>query len=229
MIYFTSDLHIGDNNIIIPERDRFNNIEEHNKFVMESINKQLREGDELWILGDIKNIKEFNKLRKWKNKTYLILGNHDFLSKEEYEPYFTKVYDHPVYFTKRILLSHFPQLCDEDVINIHGHLHNSGLALPNYINANIHLCMYKLLSLSEIEGILRTIPINVNKHKYTYEWWADKQFYIRNDFNYLNKNNTINIKKERERIELLNKLDINPKITTIKEFEKLKENNKKNK
>lgn len=50
MVYFTSDTHLGHNNIL-KYRPQFNSIEEHDTAIFDSISK-LTKRDDLFILGD---------------------------------------------------------------------------------------------------------------------------------------------------------------------------------
>ena len=54
----------------------------------------------------------------------MIKGNHDNRSVNYYKNKFgfEEVYNHPVWFERRIVLSHIPIPVEDDIINIHGHL-----------------------------------------------------------------------------------------------------------
>ncbi len=201
MIYFTSDLHLGHQNIIKFERTQFSSIQEHDEFIINTIKKKMKKNDELYLLGDIGNQNKLEWLREVEWKKYFLIGNHDYASKEYYKELFDEFYEYPHYLKKRILLSHEPQLCDKDILNIHGHLHNSHLDLANYFNVNIHICNYELVPIKRIEEKLGSIPKDNNKYKFTYEWWINNQIFINPD-NHIMKDDGIHIdvEKERERI-----------------------------
>ena len=178
MIYFISDLHIKHTGmvggIIKFERTCFNIIEQHDTAVKKAFNILAPE-DEVWILGDIGYYDEW--IKTIKSKKYLIMGNHDKWSKAHYENLFDKVYDHPVWFSPRIVLSHEPIPVEDDILNIHGHLHNSQLDKVNYLNVNIHRMGYKLCSLKQINKMLCKIPKLNDKYKFGHEWWINNQMY----------------------------------------------------
>lgn len=200
MIYITSDLHLGHRNIVRFERKEFDTTEAHDEYIRQVIEKKVSRNDTLWVLGDIGS--GFEWLQDVGAERYLIRGNHDTLAKSRYEEIFTEVFDYPIYLNKRILLSHEPQLCDRDVLNIHGHLHNSIVDLPNYFNANICLCHYELLSMRDLTKMIGDIPRDRQKHKFTYEWWAPHQVYtIPLDEIALTEDGHLDIEKQRERIE----------------------------
>ena len=81
MIYFTADLHLGHENIMHLCNRQFNNIEEHDEYILQSINNVCTENDNLYILGDIGYPKDINKLRDYLKRinanVYVVLGNHD--------------------------------------------------------------------------------------------------------------------------------------------------------
>lgn len=201
MIYFISDLHLGHNRILKMERPEFISIQEHDDFIRRSIEHQVHKDDVLWVLGDVSLGGDFEWLKNVGKERYLITGNHDRAHPSKYKNVFTKVYDHPIYLSSRIILSHQPVKCDDDQINIHGHLHNSVLELPNYVCVSIAVRDYKCLSMKEVMEILSNIPKDKKKWQFTYEWWAPYQ--IRRG----KKNQTcwtedghIDIEKERARI-----------------------------
>lgn len=89
MIYFSSDFHYGHKNIVAgvsewEDKSRcrpFKTLEEHDKTLVENINKVVKRDDTLYFLGDwsfggIENIWNFRKQIKCKD-IHFILGNHD--------------------------------------------------------------------------------------------------------------------------------------------------------
>ena len=51
-ILFTSDLHLGHENIV-KSRNQFDNIEEHDRYLIEQWNKEVHKSDDVYILGDL--------------------------------------------------------------------------------------------------------------------------------------------------------------------------------
>lgn len=83
-IWFTSDLHLGHNNVLSFQERPFSDIDEMNRSLLAAINKRAKTNDVLYILGDVayKNEGGFSaaaqmieSLRCKKNR--LVLGNHD--------------------------------------------------------------------------------------------------------------------------------------------------------
>lgn len=90
-VFFTSDTHIGHKNIVLGVsqwedkrgcRD-FPTVEEHDRYILEQINKRVKPGDVLWHLGDLgfgcgwkERVKELRAAIKCETVN-LVLGNHD--------------------------------------------------------------------------------------------------------------------------------------------------------
>ena len=168
MIYFSSDFHFGHKNIIKLDRPQFEDIQEHDQFIIKKVNEVVKHTDTLWILGDVWTPRVMKHLNGIK---YLVLGNHDKRSMKEYEAYVKKVYKYPVYITSNILVSHEPQPVPPNVLNIHGHLHGAILDSPNHLNVCISTADWKLYSMKDVERLVTKLP--VDNQKFLQEWYAD--------------------------------------------------------
>ena len=164
--FVISDTHFGHVNMLKFERKEFNTIEEHDDYIIKKWNERVHKNDTIYHLGDvgIQN-KDYlsNIISKLNGYKILILGNHDrdSASIELYKTVgFNEVYNNPVYFNSKIILSHEPiyeAFNNPYVLNIHGHLHNSFLNLENYYNVSAALVKY--------------IPQNIERFiKKTYEF-----------------------------------------------------------
>ena len=131
--YIISDTHFFDENIINFCNRPFSDIFSMNEFMIEKWNEIVGENDETYIVGDFaisnkEKIKEI--LSKLNGKKYLIIGNHDTYSVQEYiHMGFAKVYDFPIILDEFWILSHNPMFMNETMpyVNIFGHIHNSPL------------------------------------------------------------------------------------------------------
>lgn len=220
MIFFCSDLHFGHRNVIDFERHQFKTIEDHDNFIIRNYNKVIKENDICYILGDLSILTVANKdilidyFKRLNGIKIIIKGNHDSASNNFYESLdgVAKVYDKPFYFSKRIVLSHEPIKCNDDVLNIHGHLHTSFLDLPNYYNVNIHLIDYTPKNLKYFQKMLGTIPKLNND--FMFEWYAKNTIFTEpHDDIYYNEDGSINLSKtqnlliaKNEALKLENKL-----------------------
>jgi calcineurin-like phosphoesterase family protein len=80
-IFFTSDYHIGHNNILRLDNRPFKNINEMHETLIENWNSVVNDDSIVFYLGDYV-YKGSNKLAKWfssqlKGKIHFIMGNHD--------------------------------------------------------------------------------------------------------------------------------------------------------
>ena len=180
MIYFISDFHFGHNNILKFERTQFTNIKQHDEYIIQEYNKVVKNNDTCYILGDIGAAgfgvsKEYLKdiFKRLNGRKILVLGNHDSYSIDYYKNLegVIEVYNYPVFIAKRIVLSHEPIKIDDEILNIHGHLHGAVLNLPNHYNVSAHVINYRPVSLKTMQGgILSKIP--KDDKRFLYEWYA---------------------------------------------------------
>lgn len=175
MDYFFADSHFGHKNILSFERgDRFLDIQEHDNKIISLLEERLQKQDTLYHLGDFacyenEACERFSYLPC---KKILIKGNHD--KGKWIDKYFDKVYDVPVFYTKRIVLSHIPIPVTDGTLNVHGHLHSAYLSLDNYLNVNIHMIDYALVSQKYLLKYLSRLPKDDNR--FMKEWYA--KYYV---------------------------------------------------
>lgn len=173
MKYFISDTHFGHKNLLKFERFEFEDINEHDEFIINSINSRVKLTDTLYILGDVGNPEMIRRLNGYK---ILIMGNHDKRPSQEYLSYFSQVYEHPIYINKRLVLSHEPIQVNQDVLNVHGHLHGSKLFSCNHFNISAKLIDYipvDLQTISTMSNSLKRMSDN-----FLEEWYADKYVFV---------------------------------------------------
>lgn len=150
MIYFIADTHFNDENIIKFENRPYNSVDAMNNDIIRIWNKTVMPEDEVYVLGDFycfNNNREGNIfkakeiLNKLNGKKYLVKGNHDTQSNENYRYIgFEEVYDKPIILDGFWILSHKPMYVSANTpyANIFGHVHNS----PIYnIYSDHHYCV----------------------------------------------------------------------------------------
>lgn len=136
MTYFTSDLHIGHENIIRFCARPFSSLEEMDSTLIANWNSRVQKRDDIYILGDMfyrKNEGVEEVLRKLKGKKHLIIGNHDYswMKKIEIGKYFVEVESLLVLKEEgRVMtLCHYPIMSWPHMYHgsycIFGHIHNS--------------------------------------------------------------------------------------------------------
>lgn len=127
----------------------------HPQIICNKINKGLKKGDTLVILGDIGDEKWVEKLH-CRHKV-LIMGNHD-RGTSIYEPYFDEIYQGPLMIAEKILLSHEPIETDW-CLNIHGHTHGHDTEDEYHINVCCDITEFEPLNLKTVIelGLLKQI------------------------------------------------------------------------
>lgn len=179
-IFYVSDYHFYHNLTIKRSRyDKFNNIDEMNEILIKNHNNKVNSTDEIYILGDIivcdsNNLDEYmkNTVGRLKGNLHLILGNHDYKFKNEFN--FTKYFksiDNALVLKdnkKWVHLSHYPYLVwyrkNKGAIHIYGHLHNEKKAIESQIlkveqnafNACVEITNYEPCTLDELKIIKET-------------------------------------------------------------------------
>lgn len=79
MEYFTSDLHLGHKRCAMEFRAHLNyeNVDEHDEFILETLNKYIKENDKVFHLGDFSFGNPEKYLSRLKGQWFFIVGNHD--------------------------------------------------------------------------------------------------------------------------------------------------------
>lgn len=112
MDFFTSDWHLGHNNIIKYSTRPFERIDEMNAFIIDEVNQVAGQDDRVFNLGDVAFKGALELLKSWRSRIvckniYVVLGNHD---REQIIKQFFKVlppqyiYDNDGY---RLVLNHY--------------------------------------------------------------------------------------------------------------------------
>lgn len=162
MVYFISDMHFDDINILVYSRPQFLNIKEMNDLIIKNWNEKINDEDTVYIVGDVGNIDYLEKLN---GKKIIITGNHD--NAEEIVKRYPdiKVYDKPI-IEKWMILSHEPVMFlpkEVPYLNIHGHLHQFDYRCGNslnwydgnrYFNVSCEKIGYTPISVEEIIKII---------------------------------------------------------------------------
>lgn len=131
VVFFTSDLHLGHENVIKFDGRPFKTIEENDEELIKRWNAKVNRGDLVYVLGDLiwktRNGDAADIIRKLNGQIILIKGNHDrFLHNakaknalaavKDYDDIKVKLEDGSV---RRCILSHYP------IFFYNGHYHNA--------------------------------------------------------------------------------------------------------
>ena len=160
MRYFTSDFHFGHKNIL-KYRNEFLAIEEHDQAIYDMLDKTTKR-DIVTVVGDVVFASEHEldylaALSKFPCRFEIILGNHDALHLiSQYPANMTISYG--IAGIKEFWVSHCPIHSNEfrnRVANIHGHLHKEFIDDSRYVNVNVDVTNYRLISLEEIRANIK--------------------------------------------------------------------------
>lgn len=129
--FFIADTHFGDERIIKYENRPFENAEMMDEELIRRWNDTVRPCDTVYLLGDF-GAEGYEKeiLSRLNGNVYLIKGNHDGKSNDEYRALgFAEVYDLPVILDGFWILSHDALYVNGNMpyANLFGHVHNSPL------------------------------------------------------------------------------------------------------
>lgn len=186
--WVTADWHFNHNKILEFERTNFASIEEHNATIIERYTQKITKDDTCYILGDVgfgSSEELASLIKKLRGRKILVMGNHDRLCVSDYfRMGFAEVHRGPIYYDEnngvgapagRIILSHEPvkeALDNPYIINVHGHLHNADLDLPNFFNVNVARTDYYPMPLHRF--VNETLRLTKGRaEKIGHEWyWA---------------------------------------------------------
>lgn len=126
--YLIADTHFGDERILRYENRPFSNVQEMDLELIRRWNEKVCPEDSVYVLGDFADGCEKDILHQLNGEKYLIKGNHDLKSNEEYRQLgFREVYDHPVIIDGFWIFSHDALYVNTNMpyANVFGHVHNS--------------------------------------------------------------------------------------------------------
>ena len=164
-ILVVSDPHFNHSNIISYSNRPFNSVPEMDEAIIRNWNSVVGEDDMVFCLGDFcfgtkDNIPYYTQ--RLNGRKILIKGNHDRSKNLYIEAGFKEVMSEFVLQPgqagnkKIIVLSHKPRMgIPEDVVNIHGHIHEQQLdpmffQVQNYFNVSVENIDYTPIDLQEI-------------------------------------------------------------------------------
>ncbi len=159
MIYFTSDQHFFDENIIHFCNRPFKNADDMKKELIRRHNEVVNPKDTVYHIGDFANLGIYDIkllrsiLKELNGNHHLILGNHDEYPAQSYVKIgFQTV--HTSLFVEEFLLTHDPAVANcvpRSQSVICGHLHNLTMWVgDNVFNVSCDLWLYTPISIFEV-------------------------------------------------------------------------------
>lgn len=165
MNYFISDTHFGHANILKYDNRPWDDIDKHDKAIVEIINDTLNPDDHLYHLGDVAwNQDAYNKfiagLRKDVSLT-MLRGNHDHRIRNGHVQDVFLIKEGP-----GIWLSHYPHLSWPNSfhgsIHLFGHVHGMTQGVGKSMDVSANMINYTPISQEEVFDIMdKKIPLNV--------------------------------------------------------------------
>lgn len=147
-IFFTSDLHFNHDKEFIYKPRGFNSVQEMNEAIIERWNKVIRDGDTVFVLGDLMlgdSESGLKCLEQLNGNIQVIIGNHDtnkrLAAYSEIDLNIRGYADILKYKKISFYCSHYPSLTsnfeksdilEKHVINLYGHTHQTN----NFFNDN---------------------------------------------------------------------------------------------
>lgn len=176
MIWFTSDLHFGDERLNLYARDLFfKDNDDFERAVIRNWGLNVSNKDTVYVLGDVAfTPSSCLKIKELPGKKILIRGNYDrddmtaHPGVTQYLPeIFDEIYDEKIIELDGIKfnLNHFPEKCLSYEFNITGHIHGAWRIQRNMINVGIDAWNYHLLDKDHLlffyEAVKNHYDINV--------------------------------------------------------------------
>jgi len=158
-IFIVSDTHFGHANFLKfltedgQQIRKFSSVEEMDELMVENWNKQVRDEDIVYHLGDVYFGNGHQHLPRLRGRKRLIAGNHDNLKSEYLQKHFQKIMLWRMFPEYNCVLTHVPlhqsNLYKVDY-NVHGHIHQQKSPSEQYINACVEWHNYTPKPIEEI-------------------------------------------------------------------------------
>lgn len=171
-----ADLHLDHGPGILKIRPQFKTVEEHDKFVIDELNRTANKHDTLLLLGDIGiGAKSYGMLKTLNcQNVILVPGNHcgerspiDSSAFKYMMGAYTRYLPHSKIKAVFTHIPVHPSCLDRWHVNIHGHLHDQVVDDPRYFCVSAEQLHFKPIDmesiyfhfrLRKIEGLLDCIP-----------------------------------------------------------------------
>lgn len=189
--YFTADLHLGHQKIIPICNRPFANVDEMDEELTKRWNSVVSKKDIVYVLGDFAMFKKepnVDSMKKYRRafqrlngSRYLVLGNHDHMSREVYRECFKEVYDgivDKIIDHQKVTLCHYPMMswncsCHGSWL-FHGHAHGRVPEIDNRLSIDVGVDIpkwnYSPVSWDTLKVIFR------QKYNIWCEYWNKSQY-----------------------------------------------------
>ena len=144
MRWFISDTHFGHKNVIEYSQRPFKSVKQMDDTMIARWNRNVKDDDQVFMLGDF-GLVGINYLtdvlHSLNGNKILIRGNHDGSIEKMRRIGFDCVVDGAIVTIEgyEVLLSHYPNLFENEQLRLHGHIHEKGK--PVFENGQMCVCV----------------------------------------------------------------------------------------
>lgn len=175
-IWFTSDLHIGHENINKYCYRPFATSQEMDEYMLERWNSCVKPGDTIYVLGDMHHGKGSGKvadlwLSRANGRKHIVWGNHD--HRDGIRGRFVSAKDYAVLRKNEtsapwdMVLFHFPieswERRNKGAVHLHGHTHNQSRKIARRIDVGVDAWDYRPVHLDQIVGRVQNENIDAEE------------------------------------------------------------------
>lgn len=162
-VFFIADLHLNHETILKSASRPFSSVEEMNETIIQNWNRVVKDGDKVYVLGDVGFFYPLTKentmeiIQRLNGYKFLVMGNHDMYRKPQWwrDVGFNEVSQYPILFAKHYILSHEPirPRPVSPYVNIHGHKHRGKMRSKQYINVSAECIDFTPISFHAIQKL----------------------------------------------------------------------------
>lgn len=164
--FFTSDLHLGHENIIHHSRRPFANADEMDKAIIENWNEIVQPDDNVWMLGDFTMYgeqKAAEYLDQLNGHIHLVWGNHDRPGVRQLKRWQSSQYAAEIKLDgDYIVLCHYPMISWNGSLRgslmLYGHEHGRLIGSQQSIDVGVDVWNYRPVTLEQIKERIKNLP-----------------------------------------------------------------------
>jgi calcineurin-like phosphoesterase family protein len=163
-LWIISDTHFGHQNILYFKRKdgspvrAFDSVDNMDQHMIDNWNRVVKDVDVVYHLGDVffGDQNGTRVLSQLKGRKRLILGNHDDGKNKALQKYFQKIMMWRMFPELGCILSHVPLhestfiYKSDNMINIHGHIHNNDSPSPKHKNVSVEVINYTPVNIEDL-------------------------------------------------------------------------------
>jgi calcineurin-like phosphoesterase family protein len=159
MIYFTSDTHFGHGGALGFYQRPFASVAAMDESLIQHWNAVVQPGDEVWHLGDFairqKRARVEELLARLDGRKRLVAGNNDPPETRQAAGWASVAdYAELVVDGRALVLCHYPFRAwngmDKGTVNLHGHSHGRGTALPRQFDVGVDVWEFRPVPLATL-------------------------------------------------------------------------------